>query len=58
MDPQSTQYISSRRTGGGFDSSSTRQLDMWADSFKADNSPRTGTSSNMEADAKVDKACD
>lgn len=58
MDPQSTQYISSRRTGGGFDSSSTRQLDMWADSFKADNSPRTGTSSNMEADAKVDKSED
>ncbi|XP_057824025.1 transcription factor TGA2.2 isoform X1 [Cryptomeria japonica] len=54
MDSQSAQYPTSRRTGGSFDSPSTRQLDMWGDSFRAENSPRTGTSTSMEADVKID----
>eukprot|EP01018_Ginkgo_biloba_P038091 Gb_28829 [translate_table: standard] len=54
MDSQSAQYTTSRRTGVGFDSPSTRPLDMWGDSFRAENSPRTGTSTSMEADVKVD----
>lgn len=50
-DSRSAQYITSRRE---FESPSSRRFEPWADSRMADNSPRTDTSTDLEADVKLE----